>query len=98
MSSGQKEGTSRFLQVIDTIAKLATPAAVNVAAWVGACLANSFQQQMTQTTLQSQQQIAGTTLLSKREKAEIDLRASIFNSLINPVVGSQNVEHIPIYK
>src|SRR5574337_133378 len=96
MSSGQKEGTSRFLQVIDTIAKLATPAAVIVAAWVGARLANSFQQQMTQTTLQSQRQIAGTTLLSEREKAESELRASMFNSLINPFVGSQSGERMPV--
>lgn len=96
MPSGQEEGTSRFLQVIDTIAKLATPAAVIVAAWVGARLANSFQQQMTQTTLQSQRQIAGTTLLSEREKAESELRASMFNSLINPFVGSQSGERMPV--
>ena len=87
-------GPTRFLQVVDIVAKLATPAAVIVAAWVGARIANSFQEQMTQTTLQSQRQIAGTTLLSEREKAESELRASMFNSLINPFVGSQRCEPI----
>lgn len=96
MSRDREGGSNPFLQVIDTIAKLATPAAVIVAAWVGARLANSFQQQMTQTTLQSQRQIAGTTLLSEREKAESELRASMFNSLINPFVGSQSGERMPI--
>lgn len=96
MSRDREGGSSPFLQVIDTIAKLATPAAVIVAAWVGARLANSFQQQMTQTTLQSQRQIAGTTLLSEREKAESELRASMFNSLINPFVGSQGGERMSI--
>lgn len=94
MSRDREGGLGSFLQVVDTIAKLATPAAVIVAAWVGARLANSFQQQMTQTTLQSQRQIAGTTLLSEREKAESELRASMFNSLINPFVGSQGGEQI----
>lgn len=89
MSSGQEGGPNRILEAIDTIAKLATPAAVIVAAWVGARLANSFQHQMTETTLLTQRQIAGTTLLSEREKAESELRASMFNSLINPFVGSQ---------
>lgn len=82
-------GLTRFLQVVETVAKLATPAAVIVAAWVGARLANSFQERMSETTLNSQRQIAGTTLLSEREKAESELRASMFNSLINPFVGSR---------
>ncbi|MDE2059553.1 MAG: hypothetical protein KGL31_10305 [candidate division NC10 bacterium] len=96
MSSGREGGSSRILQVIDTLAKLATPAAVIVAAWVGARLANSFQDRMTQTTLNSQRQIAGTTLLSEREKAESELRATMFNSLINPFIGSQNGERISV--
>ncbi|MBZ0170112.1 hypothetical protein MELA_00592 [Candidatus Methylomirabilis lanthanidiphila] len=87
-------GLTRFLQVVETVAKLATPAAVIVAAWVGARLANSFQERMSETTLNSQRQIAGTTLLSEREKAESELRASMFNSLINPFVGSQGGERI----
>lgn len=95
MSRDQEEGSSRFLRIIDIIVKLATPAAVIVAAWVGARLANSFQQQMNQTTLQSQRQIAGTTLLSEREKAESELRASMFNSLINPFIGAQSGERLP---
>lgn len=94
MSSDYEGGSGRILRVIDTIAKLATPVAVIIAAWVGARLANSFQQQMTQTTLLTQRQIAGTTLLSEREKAESELRASMFNSLINPFVGSQTGERI----
>ena len=87
-------GPTRFLQVVDIVAKLATPAAVIVAAWVGARIANSFQERMSETTLNSQRQIAGTTLLSEREKAESELRASMFNSLINPFVGSQGGERI----
>ncbi|MBI2884362.1 MAG: hypothetical protein HYY11_10750 [Candidatus Methylomirabilis oxyfera] len=94
MSRDHEGGFSRFLQAIDTIAKLATPVAVIIAAWVGARLANSFQQRMAETTLYSQRQIAGTTLLSEREKAESELRASMFNSLINPFIGSQGGELI----
>lgn len=88
--------SGRIKDAVEIIAKLATPVAVIVAAWVGARIANSFQDRMTQTALHSQRQIAGTTLLSEREKAESELRASMFKSLIDPFVGSQKGERISV--
>lgn len=85
----EKRQSGRILDWIDIIAKLATPVAVIAAAWVGARIANSFQERITSTTLSSQRQISGTTLLSEREKAESQLRATMFSSLIGPIVGSQ---------
>ncbi|MDD5559085.1 hypothetical protein [Candidatus Methylomirabilis sp.] len=79
--------SGRIKDAVEIIAKLATPVAVIVAAWVGAHIANTFQDQITRTTLESQRQISGTTLLSEREKAESQLRASMFSSLIDPIVG-----------
>jgi hypothetical protein len=80
--------------VINIIAEFATPVAIIVAAGVGAYIANTFQDRITRTTLESQRQISGTTLLSEREKAESELRASMFKSLIDPFVGSQKSERI----
>lgn len=88
--------SGRIKDAVEIIAKLATPVAVIVAAWVGARIANSFQDRMAQTALHSQRQIAGTTLLSEREKAESELRASMFKSLIDPFVGSQKGERISV--
>jgi len=61
-------------EAVDVIAKLAAPGPVVV----GALIANSFQRQMT-----------GTTLLSQREQAESQLRASMFSNLIGPIIGPQ---------
>src|SRR5574337_59591 len=74
----EERHSGRILDWIDAIAKVAVPIAVAVATWVGAHYANTFQRQM-----------SGATLLSEREKAESQLRASMFSSLIDPIIGSK---------
>jgi len=59
---------------LDAINKLAL-AAVAIAA---PFIANSFEKRM-----------SGTTLLSQREQAESELRATMFSNLITPVIGSR---------
>lgn len=86
-TADQVRRSGRIMDAVELIAKLATPVAIIVAAWVGARIANTFQDRITRTTLESQRQISGTTLLSEREKAESQLRASMFSSLIDPIVG-----------
>ena len=63
---------SRWLEVLDALAKLIGASALVA----GAYIANSYQGRM-----------SGTTLLSQRELAESQLRASMFTSLIQPVAG-----------
>jgi hypothetical protein len=63
-----------ILEIIDVIAKLVAASALVL----GAIIANSYQSRMT-----------GTTILSQREQSETQLRASMFSSLIEPVVGLQ---------
>lgn len=94
--AGQRKDSPRIRNVIDILAKLATPVAVIIAAWIGANIANEFQERMTSATLSNQRQISGTTLLSEREKAESQLRASMFSSLIEPIIGSQKGASIPL--
>lgn len=83
----QVKHSTRLMDAVEVVAKFATPVAIIVAAGVGAYMANTFQDRITRTTLESQRQISGTTLLSEREKAESQLRASMFSSLIDPIVG-----------
>ena len=64
---------ARWLEVLDALAKLLGAGALIA----GAYIANTYQSRM-----------SATTLLSQREMAESQLRASMFNSLIQPVVGS----------
>lgn len=64
----------RILDIIDVIAKMIAASALVL----GAIIANSYQSRMT-----------GTTLLSQREQAETQLRAAMFSSLVEPVVGAQ---------
>jgi hypothetical protein len=68
--------SGRILDWINAIAKVSVPVVVAVATWVGAYYANKFQGQM-----------SSATLLSEREKAESQLRASMFSSLIDPIAG-----------
>jgi len=69
-----------FLDIIDVVAKLLAASALVV----GAFIANSYQSKLT-----------GTTILSQREQSETQLRASMFNTLIDPVVGSRKGDSIP---
>lgn len=65
-------GSGGILKVLDTLAKVAAAAAV-----VGAALiANTFQSKMT-----------AVTVLSQREQAESELRATMFSNLIGPIAG-----------
>src|SRR5262249_41652049 len=73
-SSEPQRGSTRILDVIDVFAKLLAALALVI----GAVIANSFQGKMT-----------GTTLLSQREESETQLRASMLNSLIEPVIGGE---------
>ncbi len=73
---GKEDNRSRessgILKVLDTAAKMAAAAAV-----VGAALiANTFQSKMT-----------AVTMLSQREQAESELRATMFSNLIGPIAG-----------
>jgi len=67
--------TPLILKIADTIAKVAAAAAV-----VGAALiANTYQSKMT-----------AVTILSQREQAESELRATMFSNLISPIAGPRN--------
>jgi hypothetical protein len=68
------------LEIIDVIAKLAAASALIL----GAIIANSYQSKLT-----------GTTILSQREQSETQLRASMFSTLIGPVVGPLKGDSIP---
>jgi hypothetical protein len=70
-SDGASQSSS-ILDVLDVVAKLLTAAAL----LIGGYIAHSFESRMT-----------GTTLLSQREEAETSLRASMLNSLIEPIIG-----------
>ncbi len=72
--NGTVTGRGRLLDWLDALAKLAGAMGILVVA----LLANSLQSKLTGISIQSQ-----------REQAESQLRASMFNSLISPVVGSQ---------
>jgi hypothetical protein len=72
--NGTTTRRSRLLDWLDALAKLLGAAAILVVA----VLANSLQSKLTGISIQSQ-----------REQAESQLRASMFNSLINPIIGSQ---------
>jgi hypothetical protein len=66
---------------LDSLNKIAL-AAVAIAA---PFIANSFEKRMT-----------GTTLLSQREQAESQLRATMFSSLLSPVIGSREAGELDI--
>jgi hypothetical protein len=70
--TAEQKVKARWLDVLDALAKLVGASALVA----GAYIANSYQSRMT-----------GTTLLSQREMAESQLRASMFTSLIQPVAG-----------
>jgi hypothetical protein len=92
----QRRCSPRILDLIDNVAKFATPIAIIGAAIAGAVIANRVQTEISTSTLRSQRQISGTTLLSEREKAESQLRASMFGSLIEPIIGSPKGGLIPL--
>lgn len=74
---------------LDAIAKFLTPAVLFIATLIAARLGNDIQRQIAEVTTSSQERISGTTLLSEREKAESQLRADMFSSLIGPIAGDQ---------
>jgi hypothetical protein len=69
-----------ILEIIDVIAKVLAASALVL----GAFIANSYQSKLT-----------GTTILSQREQSETQLRASMFSSLIDPVVGPRMGDSVP---
>jgi len=68
------------LDIFDVLAKLTAAGALIF----GAYIANSYQSKLT-----------GTTILSQREQSETQLRASMFSSLIGPIIGPQTGDAIP---
>jgi hypothetical protein len=73
-------GRSIFLRVLDGMSKYAAPIATILAAIISAVflyIANNYQSTM-----------SGITLLNQREQAESNLRAAMFQNLINPIVGN----------
>ena len=74
--------SSSIFKVFDVIARFATACAFIYAAYV----AGQFESKM-----------SGTTILSQREQAESQLRASMFQYLIDPIVGPlKEGERIPV--
>lgn len=73
---------SGMYRVFDVIAKFATACAFIYAAYVAG---------------QFESKVSGTTILSQREQAESQLRASMFQYLIDPIVGPlKEGERIPL--
>ena len=73
---------SGMYRVFDVIAKFATACAFIYAAYVAG---------------QFESKVSGTTILSQREQAESQLRASMFHDLIDPIVGPlKEGERIPL--
>lgn len=77
--SGDPPHSGGILDIIDVAAKLLAA----IALLTGAYIADSFQSKMT-----------GTTLLSQREQSETQLRASMLNSLIEPIIGQEKGKRI----
>jgi hypothetical protein len=77
------EEKSSVLQWLDTITKLVAALAVVGAATAGAFIANKYQSKM-----------GAATLLSQREQAESNLRATMFSNLIGPIVGPQKDKQV----
>jgi hypothetical protein len=71
----------KVLEVVDVLAKLTAASALIL----GAYIANTYQSKLT-----------GTTILSQREQSETQLRASMFTSLISPIMGPQTGQAIPV--
>jgi hypothetical protein len=78
------EEKSRVLQWLDTIAKLVAALAVVGATTAGAIIGNEYQSKM-----------GAATLLSQREQAESNLRATMFSNLIGPIAGPQKDKEVP---
>ena len=81
MDYGERRPSGMY-RVFDVIAKFATAGAFIYAAWVAG---------------QFESKVSGTTILSQREQAESQLRASMFQYLIDPIVGPlKEGESIPL--
>jgi hypothetical protein len=70
----------RPLEFVDAFAKLLAASALIL----GAYIANSYQSKL-----------VGTTILSQREQSETQLRASMFSSLIEPIIGPAKGDSLP---
>lgn len=70
---------------IDVFAKFATPLVLGILTVIASVKASAIQSKL-----------STATLLSEREKAESQLRATMFDSLIGPIVGSEKKGDIPI--
>lgn len=77
--------------VVDTLAKVAGAGAIVFAA----IIANNYQVEMSDENIRNQNKQAAFTILSQREQAESQLRASMFSDLIDPIVGSRSGDEIP---
>ncbi len=81
MDYGERRPSGMY-RVFDIIAKFATACAFIYAAYVAG---------------QFESKVSGTTILSQREQAESQLRASMFHDLIDPIVGPLTEgERIPL--
>jgi hypothetical protein len=78
------EEKSRALQWLDTIAKFLAALGVVGAATAGTIIGNEYQSK-----------INTATLLSQREQAESNLRATMFSNLIGPIAGPQKDKEVP---
>ncbi len=68
---------------IDLINKCAVPVAVAIIALIGGFFAAHIQSKM-----------SATTLISQREQAESELRATMFKDLIGPIIGTKDPDKI----
>jgi hypothetical protein len=76
--------------VVDTLAKIAGAGTIVFAA----IIANNYQVEMSEQNIRNQNKQAAFTLLSQREQAESQLRASMFSDLIDPIVGLRSGDDI----
>lgn len=76
--------------VVDTLAKVAGAGAIVFAA----IIANNYQVEMSEENIRNQNKQAAFTILSQREQAESQLRASMFSDLIDPIIGPRSGNEI----
>jgi hypothetical protein len=83
-TAGPRPQSGRIQGWVDTIAKLSTPITAIIAAVAACAITNPLHRQTT-----------AVTLVSEREKAESQLRADMFQGLIEPIAGPKIGVEIP---
>ena len=77
--------------IVDILVKVVGAGAIVFAT----IIANNYQVEMSKENIRNQNKQAAFTILSRREEAESQLRASMFSDLIDPIVGQRSGNEIP---